>query len=439
MNAWPAGLRTRPAKRCKTALLATGAWVVLVCLHNLPLEAQPLIPDAQDSARRADQPLLAKPSFDVHTVPDGPAGSGLLVELRGDGSVRLGGPRPVEVKAGQLVALRRTATPLPPWPAGEQLIFFNGDRIPGQVLRVTGERVRLRTEIGTELELNVPLTALSVIWFGPPAEVADAAALRRRLAAEARPRDLVLFRNGDVAEGTLTGLDDKAVRLDAEGRETAYERNRVAAVALSTELGRTLRPKGPYVRVVLSNGGRLSLSTVHGDGSGLQGKTLTGAAVRLPLEQVVALDVRQGPAVYLSDLKPKRYQFEPYLGVTWPFVTDGSVAGGDLCLGDSVYDKGIGLHSQCRLTYDLQPGYRWFEARVGLDARTGREGGATVAVFLDGQRCDLGWNGELLGGGEPKFLRVATTGARELTLVVEFGRRGDVQDHVNWAEARLLK
>jgi hypothetical protein len=30
-------------------------------------------------------------------------------------------------------------------------------------------------------------------------------------------------------------------------------------------------------------------------------------------------------------------------------------------------------------------------------------------------------------------------GGRELTLAVLFGRFGDVQAHVNWADARLIK
>ena len=36
-------------------------------------------------------------------------------------------------------------------------------------------------------------------------------------------------------------------------------------------------------------------------------------------------------------------------------------------------------------------------------------------------------------------VRADITGARELTLAVEFGRGGDVQDHVDWVDARLIK
>jgi hypothetical protein len=39
----------------------------------------------------------------------------------------------------------------------------------------------------------------------------------------------------------------------------------------------------------------------------------------------------------------------------------------------------------------------------------------------------------------PVPLRVTLNGARELTLVVEFGPGNDVWGHVDWADARLIK
>jgi hypothetical protein len=384
----------------------------------------------------ADEAPPVSPSFDMHTT-DGHVGTGPVRELRPDWSTLLVGTKPAEAKPGTLVSLRRTGLPLPPFPTGEQVVFVNGDRVPGRVVRLANDRVRVRGDFGGP-ELSVPVAALSLLWFAKPAGVDDAATFRRRLAGEPRGKDVVLLRNGDVLEGTLTVFDDKTVRLDVGGAETPVERNRVAALALNGELGRSLKPKGSYARAVLTDGCRLSLAGVRGDEAALTGKTLTGASVRLPWDRVAALDVLQGPAVYLSDQKPKRYEHEPYLGVRWPFAADACVSGGDLTLGGAVYDKGIGLHSQARLTYELKGGFRWFEARVGLDDRTGRDGSVTVEVLLDGKPQDLGWVGELHGGGT-KAIRLPTNGARELTLVVKFGRRGDVQDHVNWADARLVK
>jgi hypothetical protein len=233
------------------------------------------------------------------------------------------------------------------------------------------------------------------------------------------------------------------------------DRSKVAWIALSTEMARRLRPKATYGRLVLVNGCRLSLASAQAHNRMLIGKTLFGATLSIPLEQMVALDMRQGRAVYLSDLKPRRYQYTPYLGALWPYTLDTSVAGDELRVAGSTYDKGIGMHSESRLGFDLAGNYRWFEALVGLDDKTGQQGSAVVQVLLDGKAQDLvrglasGVSGgstrsredmlKLRGTTPPSSIRLSVTGARELTLVVGFGVHGDVQDHVDWVDARLIK
>src|SRR5205807_6945839 len=115
----------------------------------------------------------------------------------------------------------------------------------------------------------------------------------------------------------------------------------VAAIAFSTDLLALPPPAGPYAHLVLSNGCRLAVTSARVDAKGkkLSGKTLFGAAVELPLGALAALDVRHGAAVYLSDLKPRAYVYTPFLGASWPYVKDGSVAGRELRLGGGTYDK----------------------------------------------------------------------------------------------------
>src|SRR5207244_5431509 len=116
-----------------------------------------------------------------------------------------------------------------------------------------------------------------------------------------------------------------------------------------------------------------------------------------------------------------------------------SVAGYDLRLAGSTYDKGIGLHSESRLTYALNRNYQWFESLVGLDDQTGRRGSVLIEVLVDGKPQALGNAEELTRPGGPRPIRVNVAGGKDLTLVVKFGRFGDVEDHVDWADARLIK
>ena len=46
---------------------------------------------------------------------------------------------------------------------------------------------------------------------------------------------------------------------------------------------------------------------------------------------------------------------------------------------------------------------------------------------------------ELTAKNGPVRLQADVSGVKELTLEVDVGRGGNVQDHVNWAEARVIK
>ena len=385
-----------------------------------------------------DDPAPSVP-FNLYTV-NGLAGAGPLERLGDDWSVALAGAHPVRAEGATVVSLRRDKLPLPPWPADEHLLFANGDRLAGSAVELRGERLRFQAAMDKGIEMSVPITALAVIWLGLPDGATDRETVLRPWRTGRRTRDIVLLRNRDLVEGTLSDLDGQAVRLrSADRKEIRLERSKVAAVILSNDLSRSLRPRGVYARLILTNGSRLSLASAKTEGPQLLGKTLFGAAVQVPLDQVAALDIYQGRAVYLSDLKPKRVEQVSYLGVTWPYQPDVSVAGNALRLAGGVFDKGLGLHSETRLTYELNGAYQWFEALVGLDEATGREGSAGIEVLVDGKPQDVGGAEDLTATTPLRSLRVKLAGARELTLVVTFGRRGDVQDHVDWVDARVIK
>jgi hypothetical protein len=383
----------------------------------------------------------SEPSPFVLTLADGTTATGPLVDVSAGWSVRLGGTTPRQVDGADVIALRRAQPARPPWPQGEQVVFANGDRLPAKVVKLAGERLRIRARFGAEVELVVPLSALSVIWITAPDHEDHPDRLLRRVAAGRRQKDTVLLRNGDLLEGLLTGLDgETGLRIDVNKKAVTVALDKVAAIALNTELVRSLRPRGVYARLVLANGCRLSLASARTADGALVGKTLFGIEARVPLEQVIALDLCQGRTVYLSDLKPARYEFTSYTGgLRFPIVADGSVGGHDLRLGGQTYEKGLGMHSASRLTYDLKGGYRRFEAVVGLDDQEGLDGSVRVQVLVDGKPRDLGWDHELTHRNGPKAIRVNVEGAGELTLVVDFGRHADIGDHVDWADARLIK
>lgn len=383
-----------------------------------------------------------EPSFDVHAAKSAPA-RGQVIRLEKDWATTWRADPHFSVSGAELISLRQHGAVLPTLPVTAQVVFANGDRVPGKVLTIADEKVRLHAQLtdytatpADPQPLLMPLSSLAVIWFVPEPESStiDVA----RVLRERRRKDVVIMHNGDMRYGVVRSLAaDGNLRLQEDGGERAISASQIHAIAFNTDLVRTLKPRGVYARLVLRNGTRLALAAAIGDAVTLNGRTLFGAEVAIPWQQIVALDVLQGAGVYLSDLKPKSYSHTPFLGVPWPYALDRSVVGGELRVGGQCFDKGIGLHSESRISYALNGSFRRFEALVGLDERTGLGGSVRVRVLVDGQEKAAG--AELTSATGPRPLRIDVGGAKELILVVEFGAGGDVRDHVNWADARLIK
>jgi hypothetical protein len=391
---------------------------------------------------RAENP---EPIFVVQTAA-GKSLRGPLRRLTADWEVRVGsGAAGRRVAGADLVSVRRVGVALPPLPTDEHLVLVNGDRVPVKDLRLDGERLLFRhPDLDGGKETSVPLTAVALYWRAAPERTAVPEVLRRRLAAGPRKRDVVLLRNGDQLAGTLNALDERGVEVEADKKALRAKAGQMAAVALSSDLADAKRPAGLHARVVLteterSPGGRLTLTAATCEAGTLRGKTVFGATVRVAQSRVAALDVYGGAAVYLSELKPVKYEYFPYLDERWPWSADACVTGRDLRVGGSTYDKGVGMHSRSRLTYRLGGAHRRFEALAGLDDLDGRKGRARLRVLADGKALDLESKGELTREGGPLALRLNVEGVKELTLEVGWGDDGPVQGVVNWADARLLK
>ncbi|HEY7315210.1 MAG TPA: NPCBM/NEW2 domain-containing protein [Gemmataceae bacterium] len=383
-----------------------------------------------------------EPVFAVRTAA-GTTLEGTWRELKRDWSVRVGEGEGTPVSGNNVLAVRRKDAPLPPLPVYDHLLLANGDRLPFKGLRLVGEKFQFRhPSLEAGKAASVPLAAVSVLWLIAPDKTLDAEKLRRRLAADTRDRDTLCLRNGDVLAGVLTGLDENNVEMEVEKKQVKAPIGQVAYIAFNTELADALRPKGVYARLVMTEGqrdggGRLSLTSAScSDGETLTGTTVFGARVRVPLREVAALDLYQGQAVHLSDLKPAKYDYRPFLDATWPYALNANVAGHDLRLGGSTYDKGVSLHSHSRLSYRAGGAYRRFEALVGLDERDGREGSVRVRVLADGEALV---DRELTRRDGAVPIAVKIEGVRELTLEVDFGAGADVQDVVNWVDARLIR
>jgi hypothetical protein len=350
--------------------------------------------------------------------------------------------------AGDLISLRRVEAKLPPPPNQPLALFVNGDRLAGKAVSLDEEQLQFRVDDLTPggQTLTLPVAYLSAIWMKTP---------RGEPLPADREQDELLLDNGDALRGSLSGLDVVKNRLVflAVGRDEplTLEPGRARRMAFNAGLARPLSADGPAARAILRNGSRITFASARLDDNLLVGTTLFDAELRVPLAELLSLDVVGGRAEYLSDRKPSKFEGEafngPYAGVAWPvtWAADATADRRRLRLAGGYFDKGIGLRGQSRLTFALDGGYQRFEALVGTDDRSGPAGRARVRLLVDGKPVASGLpaDRDLTGREGPVSVSVSVAGAKELTLEVNFGQDGGVlnddRNLVNWADARLIK
>jgi hypothetical protein len=375
----------------------------------------------------------AAPDVISHTV-NGPLAAAPLLEIGADFGVKIGGKQPLVIPGAELIALRRAGAAQPASCPPPFIELTTGDRVPlADPLRLRLEDETLEAALAAPLataKFAVPQAAVALIAVTSPSDVKGK-----------RTNDLVVLRNGDTLGGKLLGIDvEKGARLILPDQTLTIPLERIAQIAFNPDFQARPRVKNIYADVVLANGARLALAklTTTGAGGELAAHSHFGHHFTLAAADVLALRMRQGKAVYLDELKPKAYESTPFLDVAWPLAIGRSLLDGPLKIGADSFPLGLGMHSRSQVTYAIDPADAWFEAVVAVDAAAGPRGAVKIDVALDGKSA-AGVLRTLKAGAAPAQLRINVQGAKTMTLVTDFGPRGDVQGHALWVDARLIR
>lgn len=116
----------------------------------------------------------------------------------------------------------------------------------------------------------------------------------------------------------------------------------------------------------------------------------------------------------------------------------GDAAPGDgppLTLRGATYAKGLGVLAPSDLRVRLNGTCTTFAATLGIDDDVQGGGSVFAGVFVDGRLTYV--SGPMNGVTAPATVTVDLTGADELRLAVVDGGDGNVNDEVDWADARL--
>lgn len=288
--------------------------------------------------------------------------------------------------------------------------------------------------------VRIPLEMVRGALLDSPKTAPERLRLFHAVFHRADRSDALFLRNGDELAGELAGLEGAEFTLATAAGSMRAKTSDVSALVMNPDL--VVQPEPAEVHrllISLSDGSHLTAQSWNRtDKPALRITTMFGAELDLPWTAISSIRVLGGGAEYLSDLEPEKYEFTPYLSGTWPLSRDRSLIGGALQLGGRTFPKGIALHSRSRVTYQLAGDYRWFHATLGIDAETGGEGNAEVRVIVDEKEV---FRGDTITGRQPPHVLqpLNITGAQRLTIIVDYGELGDVQDHVDFAEAVLVR
>src|SRR5206468_137027 len=109
---------------------------------------------------------------------------------------------------------------------------------------------------------------------------------------------------------------------------------------------------------------RLGVTGARVDQGNVVATTRFGAAIRVPIAELVRVHARTPSVVYLSERTVAEERYVPYVGPPRPFRRDCTVEGHALRLSGQDYDRGVGTQSRTLLAYRLEPGDRRFQALV---------------------------------------------------------------------------
>ncbi len=139
-------------------------------------------------------------------------------------------------------------------------------------------------------------------------------------------------------------------------------------------------------------------------------------------------------SVYLTDMDEKS------ISVGWGVPTpDRTIDNNPITLGGRVYEKGLGLHADSEVVYELNENYYRFTAVIGKDDESAGNGdGGTFMVYGTGDdgKEKLLFEQNIPSSDKPGFVDIDIFGIKELRLVTNTGGNAD-GDHTDWASPLL--
>ena len=318
------------------------------------------------------------------------------------------------------------------------IVLGTGDRFPLTVQRIEDDVVTAGwSRSSRRPELSFPLENVAAIirqmppsatvqreWFSTMNRLPPSQETVRLVVGEDLTGEFVAWENGLLKWQAALG----AIQLDLQ---------RVRWIRFDPEL--TAKPPRPDVawNVFLTDGTRFTAKSCRPNADHtVEWMLPVGGTLTIPRHEVVKATLWGTHRTPLSQRKPQAVTLTPFLTGQRELFHDQSVASAPLSLRGEEFATGVAMQSRAEVTYALDPADQHFTATVGIDDVAERRGSARFTMRVDDR---VVWTSEELTGTSPavRVPIVPLTGAKTLTLIVEFGEYADVADFADWCDASI--
>lgn len=360
------------------------------------------------------------------------------VDDRSVSAIPVGQTMPVSTPFAGFLQLDRATQPAA---AQERFTLHlrNGDRLAGAPAGYEAEQfVWSNAQLG---QMRIPLKLVrGIVRTGKTVDGLE----------QARTDDLVAMSNGDSAKGIFTELAGDKVKMDAAGAAVEVPLSAVDYIHFAPIAGGggpAPATTGPAFRVRLADGSTLTSTKLKVAEDQIEfALAADGAARKLPLAAVAAIEQLNGPVSWLSSRSPAQVVQVPFLSQQ-PKPTRMDAALGErpftdgprpLQFGSKAYARGIGVHAYSRVDYELDGTYAAFRTQYAVANGKNQLADVTVRIKLDGRTVHEAEHVRA-NNLSPVVLIDLPKAAKMLTLEVDYGDANDAQDRFNWLEPALLK
>jgi len=383
---------------------------------------------------RAEGPA-ATPTAMLH-LRDGSTADGEVAQITPDAFTLRRDGQDTSVSRNEIIAVE-FAAPAPDPPTESWLLFSNGDRAPLAPVDLVDDQLGCRWPSATgRPQWHIPVEFVTALLRQPLVNFDSP--LLAELSSRTFADDTLILQDGSRITGALEAAGAESFRMETAVGPVIIEAMRVAAIAMNSAL--IQRPPSPdeFSVLTLRDGAWLTLHDVQMSNDGVTGQTSFRSEFRAPLADLATISFFGPATADLTLREPAHVAAIPFVSRAPRLQVNRNVRGGWLALGGRTLPRGFGMTSGMAATFALAAEDREFLATIGLDDAVGDAGSVVFTVDVDDRR--LFTSPVLTGRDAP--LQVGpldVAGGRRLTLSVEFGEFGHVQDVADWCDPILLR